>query len=156
LAIAAHGHADALSFTLSAGGSQILVDPGTFTYAAGRWREYFRGTAAHNTVRIDSCDQSVYGGSFLWLKHARARVEAFDVSHAKERLVAHHDGYERLADPVRHRRSWNFDRTHSVLTVVDELTCKGRHNAEWFWHFAPGCEVAVVGDCLTARCDDVR
>jgi hypothetical protein len=49
-AIAAHGHADALSFTLSAGGRELLVDPGTFAYhTEPMWRSYFRGTSAHNT-----------------------------------------------------------------------------------------------------------
>src|SRR6185503_16237381 len=43
--IAAHGHADALSFTLSVGGDEFLVDPGTFTYhTQPEWRAYFRGT----------------------------------------------------------------------------------------------------------------
>jgi hypothetical protein len=32
LSIAAHGHADALSFILHVDGSPILVDPGMFTY----------------------------------------------------------------------------------------------------------------------------
>ncbi len=32
LSIAAHGHADALSFILHVDGSPILVDPGTFMY----------------------------------------------------------------------------------------------------------------------------
>src|SRR5205085_8732813 len=46
--IAAHGHADALSFTLSAGGREFLVDPGTYAYhTQARWRSYFRGTGAH-------------------------------------------------------------------------------------------------------------
>jgi hypothetical protein len=39
LAIAAHGHADALSFTLSLGGEAILVDPGTYTYQNGAQRD---------------------------------------------------------------------------------------------------------------------
>ena len=154
LSIAAHGHADALSFTLSAGGTEILVDPGTFTYSAGRWRDYFRGTAAHNTVRIDGCDQSVSGGTFLWLRHARAQLERFEVTQTQDRLVAYHDGYGRLADPVRHRRLWCFDRPASTLTIVDELVCKGRHQAEWFWHFAPGCEVGLSGNRLTAQCGE--
>ena len=61
-AIAAHGHADALSFTLSVGGLEFLVDPGTYAYhTQPEWRAYFRGTAAHNTVRIDGRDQSQPG-----------------------------------------------------------------------------------------------
>jgi len=39
--IAAHGHADALSFTLSAGGLEFLIDPGTYAYhTQERWRNY--------------------------------------------------------------------------------------------------------------------
>ena len=39
----AHGHADALSFWLSYGGREFLIDPGTFCYYANDvWRAYFR------------------------------------------------------------------------------------------------------------------
>ncbi|HXN15517.1 MAG TPA: heparinase II/III family protein, partial [Usitatibacter sp.] len=42
--IAAHGHADTLAFTLSVGGEEFLVDPGTYAYHTERaWRSYFRG-----------------------------------------------------------------------------------------------------------------
>src|SRR5262249_33801097 len=65
--VAAHGHADALSITLSVGGVQILVDPGTFIeHGDSPWRDYFRGTAAHNTIRVDGRDQSEPGGDSLW------------------------------------------------------------------------------------------
>src|SRR5205823_12200468 len=76
LSIAAHGHADALAVTLSVGGEECLVDPGTYSYWQERkWRDYFRGTSAHNTVRIDGLDQSVPGGRFMWLKKAAAMNE---------------------------------------------------------------------------------
>ena len=51
LSIAAHGHADALSFSLSVDGFTVLVDTGTFSYHTDMpWRNYFKGTLAHNTV----------------------------------------------------------------------------------------------------------
>ncbi len=157
LSIAAHGHADALSFTLSAAGTAILADPGTFAYTSTReWREYFRGTSGHNTVRIDGVDQSVSGGSFLWLEHARARIERFETSAVQDRLVAVHDGYQRLADPVTHRRVFCFDREAAALILIDELLCKGAHRAEWFWHFMPGVGVRVQGNELIAEKDNVR
>jgi len=152
LSIAAHGHADALSFTLSAAGLPILIDPGTYAYhTERRWRDYFRGTSAHNTVRVDGKDQSVPAGNFLWLEHARACLESFDVSPEADRLVAHHHGYLRLADPVRHRRTWRYERRSRKLSLVDDIECQGPHRIEWFWHFAPGCGVSVRANTLVAR-----
>ena len=62
-----HSHSDVLSLTARVGGREILIDPGTFTYVADPVeRNRFRGSAAHNTVRIDGRDQAVPGGPFRW------------------------------------------------------------------------------------------
>jgi Heparinase II/III-like protein/Heparinase II/III N-terminus len=151
--IAAHGHADALSFTLSVGGIELLIDPGTFAYHTQRsWRDYFRGTSAHNTVRIDAQDQSRSGGNFLWHSHARTRVIGFSHTSDGDRLVAEHDGYQRLADPVLHRRDVRLDHASSTVTVLDEISCKGEHDVQLFWHFAEDCDVRRDGDRVVARC----
>jgi hypothetical protein len=156
LSIAAHGHADALAFTLSAGGLPILVDPGTFAYhTERRWRDYFRGTSAHNTVRVDREDQSIAAGNFLWLQHAQARVESFEASAEGARMTAYHTGYERYADPVRHRRTWSYESADKRLLVTDDIECNSPHRLEWFWHFAPGCGVSVCANTLVARREGV-
>ena len=156
LAIAAHGHADALAFTLSVGGQPILVDPGTFSYSTTPWRHYFRGTAAHNTVVVDDQDQSEFGGSFLWLEHANAVVEAFYASGDDQTLIAHHDGYRRLPDPVRHRRTWRYMAGAANLSITDELACSGAHTVAVYWHFAPECTVVIEGRSLIASRGDQR
>ena len=75
LGIAAHGHADALSFCLAIDDAWWLVDPGTYAYhSAPEWRSYFRGTSAHNTIRVNGNDQSQMGGAFMWLRKAHATV----------------------------------------------------------------------------------
>lgn len=157
LSIAAHGHADALSFTLSAAGRELLIDPGTFAYHTQReWRDYFRGTAAHNTVRIDGQDQSVSGGAFLWNRHARVRVIDCDLGVQAQRLVAEHDGYLRLSDPVLHRRELRFDARRAELTVIDEISCAGEHRLEQLWHFPETCVVEHERCAIVARNVDVR
>ncbi len=154
LSIAAHGHADALSFTLSAGGKPMLVDVGTFAYhTEGQWRRFFKGTSAHNTVVVDTEDQSVFGGNFLWLEHAQTQVESFQSAGGPQTLVASHDGYRRLMDPVRHRRSWLYDDAR--LTVTDELLCTGAHSVDIYWHFAPECAVTQRGNIVRATRDNV-
>ncbi|HEY0939926.1 MAG TPA: alginate lyase family protein [Steroidobacter sp.] len=146
LSIAAHGHADALSFTLSVGGREILIDPGTYAYHTNRmWRDYFKGTSAHNTVRVDGVDQSVSGGNFLWIKHAQAQAIAIERTPLADRWIASHDGYSRLKHPVTHRRELLFEKESSRLQVTDELLGSGSHDVEVLWHFAEQCNVLANG-----------
>jgi len=156
LSIAAHGHADALSFTLSAAGREMLIDPGTYAYHTQRlWRDYFKGTSAHNTVRVDGVDQSVSGGNFLWIKHAQAQVIAIERTPLVERWVASHDGYARLKHPITHRREILFEKEQSRLQVTDELLGSGAHDVEIFWHFSERCVVTTDGRVVQATHDNV-
>jgi hypothetical protein len=144
LGIAAHGHADALAFTLSAGGREFLIDPGTYCYHTDpEWRSYFKGTAAHNTVRVDGLDQSVSGGSFMWTQKANAYRKQWLSCSDADILECWHDGYARLADPVIHHRSFHFDKCARRLLVEDVLDCAGEHDIEISWHFSEQCQVAL-------------
>jgi heparinase II/III-like protein len=145
--IAAHGHADALAFTLAIGGREFLIDPGTYSYHTDReWREYFRGTGAHNTVSVDGQDQSVSGGNFLWTHHANARCTYWHEGDAADRFAGRHDGYLRLDDPVVHERELIFDKTQKRLEITDNIECKARHVIDHCWHFAEDATVHVDSD----------
>ncbi|MEO8018009.1 MAG: alginate lyase family protein [Pseudomonadota bacterium] len=149
LSLAAHGHADALSLILNIGDREILVDPGTYAYHTDpSWRRYFRSTLAHNTVGIDGEDQSVQAGNFLWTQHASARCIEFDVSGERQRFVGEQYGYQRLADPVVHRREVAFDARRQLIEITDMLRCDGEHRARRAWHFAEACQVERVGQNL--------
>ncbi|MBB4145765.1 heparinase II/III family protein [Rhizobium rhizoryzae] len=93
LSIAAHGHADALAWLLYVNDRPLLVDPGTYLYhSGGVWRDWFRGTAAHNTLRLGGRDQSIISGAFNWSHKANARlIEQADGEHPA--FLACHDGY---------------------------------------------------------------
>ncbi len=137
-----HGHADALSFTLAPRGEEMLVDPGTFVYnGAPRWREYFRGTVAHNTVTVDGACQSETGGTFRWKSRARARVRRRFDARGLHYVEGEHDGYARLGTPVTHRRRLLY--AGGYWTVLDELAGDGEHDLEATYHFAPGARVAA-------------
>lgn len=55
-----HGHYDQLSVELYAQGRPLVIDPGRYTYADDPWRQWFKGSAAHNTVTVDGLDQTAY------------------------------------------------------------------------------------------------
>jgi hypothetical protein len=152
LSIAAHGHADALSLVLSLGGQPVLVDPGTYAYhTQKKWRDYFRGTSAHNTLRIDGVDQSEIGGNFMWLRKARARCLGFNHNGDAVEWLGEHDGYARLSDPLRHRRRIEYRASEGSIRVTDAVVCQRSHRLQWHWHFAPECTIAIEPGRATAE-----
>lgn len=152
LSLAAHGHADALALSLSVGGREFLIDPGTYAYHTQKaWRDYFRGTSAHNTVVVDGENQSVIGGNFLWLRKANIACELWETGSKLDHFVGSHDGYRRLGDPVVHRREILLEKAGRRIVVTDTLDCAGQHRAECRWHFSEACEVWLEGKVLYAR-----
>ena len=146
-AIAAHGHADALAFTLSVGGKEFLIDPGTYAYhTQGEWRRYFRGTAAHNTLRVDGLDQSQSGGNFMWLRKADARCALWRPSEERDVFEGWHDGYAQLPDPVVHRRRISLEKRARRVVIEDSLQMSGAHAIELFFHCSERCQVAPTAD----------
>src|SRR5262249_12423173 len=116
--IAAHGHADALSFTLRAFGSALFVDPGTYYYFTyPDCRSYLRSTKAHTTVAVEGLDQSVMLGPFLWGARAQARCVAWEPRKQGGKVIGEHDGYTRLTDPVLHRRTLELDGHSRILSI---------------------------------------
>jgi uncharacterized heparinase superfamily protein len=152
LSIAAHGHADALAFTLSIAGEEMLIDPGTYAYHTQKaWRNYFRSTAAHNTLRVDGKNQSEIGGNFMWLRKAQACLIKHDVCDNVQVFEGEHDGYRCLDDPVVHQRRIEFDTQAMRVIVTDKLTCIGEHFVDLHWHFGECCEVSEVAQSLLIK-----
>ncbi|MCC7416126.1 MAG: alginate lyase family protein [Acidobacteria bacterium] len=142
-ALAAHGHADALSIIVRAFGREVLVDGGTFDYFTyPAWRAYFRSTAAHNTIVVDDLDQSVQQGLFLWGRKAKTRCLAWTATAERSVVEGEHDGYCRLADPVLHRRRVELCAADRVLTVRDELVMRARHELTVAFHVGPDVRVS--------------
>jgi hypothetical protein len=145
-ATAAHGHADALSILLAVEGQYLLADAGTYAYHSHpEWRTYFRGTAAHNTVRVDGLDQSVMAGRFLWGAQAVATLVRFEEGAATWLIEAQHDGYRRLSDPVTHRRCVDCAKMELAIRVEDTLECLVGHDVELHWHLHENAVVEQSG-----------
>jgi hypothetical protein len=132
-----HGHADALSIRLSLNGRRFLIDPGTCCYISdSKDRDSFRGTSAHNTLRVDGLDQAVPEGPFAWSSIPNVEAETWLNGQTFDLFVGSHDGYRRLSDPAMHRRSV-FHVKGGLWFVCDRAEGKGSHLLEIFWHFAP-------------------
>ncbi len=130
-----HGHADALAIEAAIGGKTVLVDSGTFTYhESEELRDYFRTTAAHNTLVIDGKSQSEPGGKFSWKTRAKVKIEA-QISDARfDYFAASHDGYERLESAATHERSVLFLK-NDYWIMRDFVATGGAHDYALNFHF---------------------
>jgi hypothetical protein len=133
-----HGHADALSFELHAYGQTLLVDAGVYSTALGQnWRNFFRGTAAHNTVVVDELDQSILMDTRRVYRPAETTLHQWLTHEHFDFVDGSHTGYNRLAEPITHRRQIFFIKPEYWL-VIDWLHGQGVHTFDLHFHLMPG------------------
>ncbi len=134
--IAAHGHADALSFQILVDGNPVFTDPGTYIYHCDiEHRNSFRKTINHNTICIDGKDQSEMLGAFLWGKRANCKLESFSSNEKMDVLTASHDGYK----PIIHQRRFEWDKINYCLKVTDIFN----RNADWVSTLMLGRDIII-------------
>ncbi|MCP4427159.1 MAG: hypothetical protein GY803_21950 [Chloroflexi bacterium] len=131
-----HGHADTLSFELWSQGEALIVDPGTYQYPAGEWRDYFRSTAVHNTATVDDLNQSTFAGPFRLADMAQGRLLPVATDQEKPEIIGEHNGYAFLDDPVIHRRHIRFHHARQ-LTITDRFLGAQEHQIALHYHLAP-------------------
>jgi hypothetical protein len=151
-----HGHADALSVRLSTNDRPWLIDPGTYVYISpGHDRNEFRGTAAHNTLRVDGCDQAVPENAFSWNSLPQVTAELWEVGDNFTYFCGSHTGYRRLPDPVLHRRCI-FHLHGEYWLIRDFVLGETEHDLEIYWHFDPDIELESRSGSLAARRENER
>ncbi|RLB06316.1 MAG: hypothetical protein DRG83_00550 [Deltaproteobacteria bacterium] len=141
-----HAHNDKLSFEICVEGKDIIVDPGTYVYTANeKIRNIFRSTKYHNTIVGDSQEQSRFDENKLFSIgfDATVRVNKWQVAKEYDFFDGEHSGYERLKNPLTHRRQILFDKREGYWLVKDILTGKGMHRFDLYFHFAP-MEIGIL------------
>lgn len=145
-----HGHSDVLSYELALHGQRVIVDTGVSSYEPGPERHYERSTAAHNTIRVDRCEQAEIWGSFrVGRRPAVGRIRCGE-NDGCQFVRGAHLGYQRLG--VIHSRAI-IRLTNNSWVFVDSLRGKGRHKLESFIHFHPAIQVQPCTDVHTSSAE---
>ena len=143
-----HGHNDALAIEVSACGRAFLVDPATYVYTADlAARQAFRSTAYHSTLQVDGEEQNVTNERtpFLIGDEAHPRLLRWESNAECDLVSAEHSGYERLAEPIRHRRTIIFEKAARYWFVEDEISGTGNHTISAHFHFDAGLDIEPYG-----------
>ncbi|MDQ7837063.1 MAG: alginate lyase family protein [Thermodesulfobacteriota bacterium] len=127
-----HAHNDKLSFELAICGKDFIVDPGTYLYTSHpNERNYFRSTAAHNTVGFPDMEQNDIPANSLFRlsDRARAAIIHFD----NDRFAGKHSGFNFVCQReflVKEREVQINDASEKpggliMLNLHPEVTYKG-------------------------------
>ncbi len=135
--LAAHGHADALAITLHVNGEPVFIDPGTYAYHdEENWRNYFRGTLAHNTLAINRYDQAEILGPFLWGEKYFTEILRLNLDDNIFDVEAEHTGYiESLG--AKHRRQITKNQSSGKWIIRDEILANGDFFVQLMFHIHP-------------------
>ncbi len=129
---AGHSHSDSLAIIATALAAPILVDSGTYTYVGDRdSRNAFRGSSAHNTIRVDHRDQAIPIAPFRWSNPPGVRLISWSSNAAADTAVA-----ECKYDGITHRRFVRFLKPNLVFVLDTVDGPPGQHEIEQSWHFA--------------------
>jgi uncharacterized heparinase superfamily protein len=114
-------HAAPLAFEFIYGKERVLVSCGTHP-SDPAWQDALRGTAAHNTLTIDSRNACEITGSGAISRRPRTVMVSRNESKDAILLEGSHDGYVPL-NGISHRRRLYLSREGHDLRGEDSLTC---------------------------------
>ncbi len=135
--IPGHAHSDTFNFELSIDTHPFIVDTGISTYENNSRRKLERSTRAHNSVQIDSLDQSEVWSSF----RVARRAKIISLQEDDKYLSATHDGYKRIG--VLHTRQFKIDKAMIKIKDIVEFQRSQHHEAVAFLHFSPEVDIEV-------------
>jgi hypothetical protein len=94
-------------------------------------------------LAVDGLDQAQPEGPFAWSALPVIRADSWIPGANFTFFAGQHSGYERLAQPVRHRR-FVFHLDGAFWLVRDVAEGEGPHLLETSWHFAPDLEISKM------------
>ncbi len=151
-----HQHEDKLSVVLYGLGARLVDEMGVYGHADTPWREYFRSTAAHNTVLVDGLGQNRRARRETWtakqpLEGNWTRNDAFDFVSG-----AYDDGWGPENNrSVSQRREILFAKPDYWI-VHDLLAGAGTHTYEALFHLPPANSLRIHQETKVAYTENLR
>jgi len=134
-----HQHEDKLTVDVWGYGQEMILDPGRYTYAGGKWRSYFLSTLSHPTMLVDGGGQNRRATPReTWVAH-EPRENRW-VSNPDLDFVAgsYEDGYPGADDVIHVRKVLFVKPSYFVVSdlLLPRATPGGEHEATVQWQLA--------------------
>ena len=143
-----HQHNDKLHISISAFGSDFLVDCGRFAYkgaVADKFRKYAVGSQSHNIILIDGNGQA-HGPA---LAQAPLPENQFKITDDFDYACGSFNQFTGLVGTANHTRAIFYVRGN-FWVVADQITTDKPRKIEALWHWHPQCTVKVENGNVTS------
>jgi len=135
--IPGHAHADTFSFVLYLEEIPFIIDAGLSTYETNKCRTYERSTSAHNTVEVNSTNQSNVWGGF----RVAERAHIVSLHENDKEITATHNGYMKNFSTL-HARTFKFEE--NSIIVIDDIIAKDLPKTIARLHFHPNVDENMI------------
>lgn len=139
-----HGHSDTLHVDLILNGTDVLVDPGRYTYVNKAERFELKGTKAHNTVVVDDREFDEWENSWVSRTVSAQSRQRMEEKDGCQFVCAGHTGYMTLENPVWVNRKV-IHISPDIYILADECYTSGAHSYQQYFHFDYRGTVALEG-----------
>jgi heparan-sulfate lyase len=149
-------HEDKLSFVLYGLGARLVDEMGVYSYADTPWREYFRSTAAHNTVLVDGLGQNRRARRATWT--AQRPLEGNWTSNAAFDFLSgvYDDGWGPENNRAVSQRREIFFAKPDYWVMHDLLAGAGTHTYEALFHLPPANSIRIHQETRVAFTENLR
>ena len=134
-----HTHNDKLSFELTLGNEDIIIDPGAYVYTPNPEKSFeFRSTSKHNTVVVDGEEQNFITANNVFSITKNSCGTKFGLLSD----TCLEGEYRTFEGGLTHNRK--FELFDDAVFLVDELKKTGNvHDAVFSFHLAPKIDVRL-------------
>lgn len=143
-----HTHADGLSFELSVGKQDFVIDPGSYVYTSSAVeRNNFRSTGKHNTLTIDGQDQVGLLDTNLFSVLGFNEVGKMEIKENEVEIYVSGTRKWKLPSDLNalHTRKIKL-KSETEIEVLDEIHCDSEHNYVWHLYLAPAISPEIIAN----------
>jgi len=152
-----HGHNDLFAFELMLNGQDLIVDAGCYTYTGDlKLKNQMKASAYHNVLTIDDEEIAPLIGNWGIANSALPYDVTIKEEHDEAKISGKHNGYKRLADAVRHERTFVLNKTNFRLSCSDVISCKSKHAISRHLHFSEKVDLAIIDNSVVATLNNNR
>jgi uncharacterized heparinase superfamily protein len=149
-----HGHNDLFSFELMHNQTDLIVDPGCYTYTGDlALKTKMKSSTYHNGLLVDGKEIAPMIGNWGISNVALPYNVEVNKTAKGVTISGMHSGYNRFQDSVVHERNFEILKEGFELSCTDRIFCKDAHQITRNLHFSEKVSLEIKDKDILVSCN---